>query len=329
MARKLSLLLVVLAVVAAACGGDDAADDTTTTTTAAPETTTTTAAPETTTTTAAPTTTVAPSDVATLRDLIGDASLEATSARFEGTFQFLSDGTAGLPADFTMTFSGAVDNASQSSQIMVDFGEIIGALGEEVPEDLEGLFAEPMEIITIGTTAYVKWGLFSFFTGPGVEWIEFTDQDAGSFVSEFSFGLDSTGSPLDQIEQLAGAGAEVEVVGAETIRGVETTHYRVIADVEALAEELPADEAEELRNAFGEGGLDELEFDIYIGGDGLLYRYAFDIDTTGMQDAEGLEGMRIQFDIYDYNADIVIEAPEGAVSGEELGGLFEGFLGGF
>ncbi len=328
MARRLSFLVAVLALVAAACGGGDTAE--TTTTTAAPDTTTsapdttTTAAPETTTTTA---TTLAPAEIATLGALIGDDSLEATSARFEGTFAFVTDGTAGLPADFAMMFSGAFNAATESSQISVDFGDIIGALGEEVPPEFGGFFSEPMEIITIGTTSYIKWGLFSFFTGTN-DWIEFTDQDPGAFVSEFSFGLDATGSPIDSLEQLADAGAEVEIVGTETIRGVETTHYRVIADVETLAAELPEDEAAELREAFGEGGLDGLEFDIYLA-DGLLYRYAFAIDATGLPDAEGIEGLTVQFDIFDYNEDIVIEAPENAVSGDELGGIFDSFFGNF
>lgn len=327
MARRLSILVAVLALVATACGGGDTADTTTTaapdTTTAAPDTTTT-AAPETTTTTA---TTLAPEEIATFGALIGEESLEATSARFEGTFQFVTDGTAGLPADFAMMFSGAFNTDTESSQISVDFGDIIGALGEEVPPEFGGFFSEPMEIITIGTTSYIKWGLFSFFTGTN-DWIEFTDQDPGAFVSEFSFGLDATGSPIDSIEQLADAGAEVEVVGTETIRGVETTHYLVLADVDTLAAELSEEEAAELREAFGEGGLDGLEFHLYIA-DGLLYRYSFDIDATGLPEAEGIEGLSVQFDIYDYNEDIVIEAPENAVSGDELGGIFDSFFGNF
>ena len=183
-------------------------------------------------------------------------------------------------------------------------------------------------MITIGTTSYIKWGLFSFFTGPGVEWIEFTDEDAGDFVQEFSFGFQGS-SPITQIEQLAGAGAEVIVVGTDTIRGIETTHYAVIVDAESLASTLPEGEAAELREAFGEEGLDQLEFDMYIGDDGLLYRYTFGLDTAGLEGAEGVEGLMVTFDIFDYNADIVIEAPpaELVTSGDELAGLFGGIGG--
>jgi hypothetical protein len=331
MVRKVSLLAAVLALVAAACGGGDEAIDTTvTTTTAAPTTTTTTtttAAP--TTTTAAPTTTTtAAREIDTLGALLSDSNFEATSARYEGVFRFMTDGSDDLPETTEMTLEGAFNTETESSQLSFDFGAVFGALGDELPPGFEGFFSEPMEVITIGTTSYIKWGLFAFFMGPDVEWVEFADQDAGNLLSGFSFGVDGTESPIDQIELLTDAGATVEDLGTETIRGVTTTHFHVTADVEALSEQLPEDEATELIESFGSEGLDSVEFDIYIGETGLLHRYSFNLDATAMPDAAGIEGVEVVFDIFDYNTDIVIEAPENVTPGDELAGLLGGFLGG-
>ena len=120
-------------------------------------------------------------------------------------------------------------------------------------------------------------------------------------------------------------------IGTDDVRGVTTTHYQAILDVEAYARTLSADERAELESDLGDGvGLPEdLVVDLWIGvDDGYIYRYQMDL--TGSTDDPAVESASIVFEIYDYNQDVGIVPPPAneILTEDQLGGLFEGFLDG-
>lgn len=331
MRMRIISLLAVLVLIAAACGGgDDAGTDapssSTTTTVAGQEgSTTTTAATGSTTAAPAESTTQAPTgtDAGALGVLTQaiDDSTEATSARMEGSIEII--GGDEMVGEFMMNFSGAFSDDSNYSFIM-DLSGIAAAAGEEIPPEFADLFGE-MEIRQIGDVSYIKFGLFSMFGVP-TEWVSFPADEGADAVGGFT-GSNPT-NPAEFLEQLEDAKAEVTEVGRETVRGVETTRYRAVFDIDALKEGLSAEELAELEeglpaDAFPSG----MPMEFWIGDDGRIYRYVIDLvgsDVNFDANEEQFERMIMTYEIYDHGADIDIEAPpaDQVTDGSSLGGSF-------
>lgn len=310
------MLVAALALIATACGGETSAETTTTVaadgaTTTVAEITTTTAAPEETTTTASGGGSNAA--LASLQRSMAQSG-EATKGRMEGMISIT--GTADFPGEsFAMTFSGEFDNEAGNFSFIMDLSGMAAQFGEEIPPELADQFGE-MEIRTIGDTSYIRFGLFTMFLGPDVEWV-------ATSVEE---GIDATGgftgttpsNPADFLEFFEEANGTVEDLGEETIRGVKTTHYLVTFDMEELRanatpEQLAEIDAQELP-------LTELPMDLWISDDGLVYKYVIEIDGTeaDVPAEDAFESMIIDFEMFDYGEDIVIEPPEKYTEMDEL-----------
>lgn len=337
------MLIAVFALLVAACGGGEATDagaasGDASTTTAATETTvaettttvavetTTTAVPETTTTTVPETTTTVDGDIVAFSELDSafTKTSEIQSARMEGSIVMV--GIEGLPTgtEFAMPFSGAFDNQTGAFSFTMDLSGIAAAAGEEIPPGFEDLFSE-MEIRTIGDVAYMRFPFFSAFLGVETEWIKIPAEDAGSAAGGFSGGV-SPANPTGSLDAFRNADATVTELGREEVRGVETTRYLVMIDMEKLLANATPEERAELE-AQGPLPFDELPLQLWISDDDLIYRYVMDIsgDSVDVAPGEGFERMTMTFEIYDYGATIEIEEPpaEDVTDAEELGGLFD------
>lgn len=332
---RLLSLLAALTLVVAACGGDDTATETTqaaatdtsapATTSAAPETTMT-EAPATTTTAPATTTTAASSGsseaLAEFQAALSDTAA-AESGRMEGSFAIT--GLEGAPAgtEFTMPFSGAFDNAAGTFSFVLDMSGMASIAGEELPPGFEDLFGE-LEVRQVGDVAYMRFPFFSAFLGVETEWLRMPASEAGDAAG--GFGGVAPSNPGEFLSAFEGADATVEEIGTESVRGVETTHYRITVDTEALLAEATPEQRAELE---AQGPLPSGEFpmDMWIGGDGYVYRYilVFDGTLVEAEPGEGFESMTMTFEMYDYNAPIDIAEPDPSevTDAEDLGGLFE------
>ena len=326
-------LLAAAALVVAACGGEAAVDTTaapdapaTTVTTSAP---TTTAAPETTTTTEAPqatTTTAGPALEASVNPQLRriQAAMvqteEVPSARMIGDISIV--GVEEFDGDIRMTFEGAFDNRTGDSSFAIDLSSIADAMRAQLESESAGgeedefgaAFAElflgmftKFEVRQVGDTVYMNNAFLASFAGEGTEWIaspaEPSDDPAGDFLQ---------GAPTDPSELLdpfkTGNGEVIEI-GPELVRGVETTHYQITYDKQALLEAAPASERAEMAEELEQFG-DEVVVDLWID-DQYLYKILFEIDGTQIDapEGEGFERMTMVYEIYDYGADIVIEPP--------------------
>ncbi|MBT8200962.1 MAG: hypothetical protein KJO36_10620 [Acidimicrobiia bacterium] len=314
-----------MALIASACGGDA---ETNPSTTAVDETTTTTAAAESTTTTVL-------SDPASL-----DTFLSAARASTEESYRFQANitmsGSAmaaeGFPDGIDMQVSASIDPAANSSIVVMDLGDIFGQLGGD---QLEGLsdediaaLSEPIEVITIGTSSWTRMGFFSAMFG--------MDPNAylegeGDVLGVNELGASFT-SPDDFTSMFEESGAEVEDLGTETIRGVETTHLRAVIDGAKMAEQMePAERAE-----FEQVYPSDIEFpiEIWVGkDDGRLYRYLLDMDElllaqTQDADLSGIDRMTMMVEVWDYGSDLGIAPPSAdlIVTEEELAAGFAGGL---
>lgn len=257
---------------------------------------------------------------------------QTESARFDGVISVVGQPGSELPAELELIFSGSYDTATESSEMTMDFAGLFAAMAESDPEAAEGLalfgdlFSEPMQVITIGDQAWVKWGLLAMF---GVEdkWLE-SDAESGASATDMGFG--GAGAPTELLDQLADANADVEELGQETLRGTETTHYRAVVDVAALADDLSAAERAELEAELGASASASTTIEFWIDGDDLLHRMTLVMTDLPEAEAEGMERLEMTYDIYDHGLDPGIEAPpadqivteaELGLSLDDLGGL--------
>ncbi|MDA3041038.1 MAG: hypothetical protein O3C27_16210, partial [Actinomycetota bacterium] len=123
------------------------------------------------------------------------------------------------------------------------------------------------------------------------------------------FGAGSATDPTQFLRQLEDANADIEELGTETVRGVQTTHYRAVVDLAELQATLPPDQAADLEESMG-AGFDTLPMEFWIGDDGLVYRWSTTMDMSGMVDAAGMGSMSMIYEMFDYGQDVGIVAPD-------------------
>lgn len=268
--------------------------------------------------------------------LIADAADEiaaASSSRFSYTMSY-----SGVPEleGGEISGEGEVDNETGAARVRLDMGGLVEQLGGsgELPPGFDGTF----ETITIGTEVYISAALFGPIAGIDAEWvvIDLEDQLGGLGDIGQGQGLD----PEAQLAQLKGI-ADIEEVGSEEVRGVETTHYTGAINMADALAELDDEQRQALAGLYG-GDVDGLgdvtiPVEVFIDGDGLLRRMEqridFDQILPALEDqgsagaAAELEGATLDLTIefFDFGAEVDVEAPEDAVDLTELfGGAFGG-----
>ena len=300
------MLLAMLVLIVTACGGTDTATDpdvedatAETTVASSADDTASTVTTAGTTTTVETTTTVptdrgtASADLEAFRAAAAD-SAAFTSGRFEATMMLA--GQPDLPEGFTLYVDGAFNGTLV--ELRMDMSEALeGAAGTE-GFDLGTLgdFSD-VRFIFDGETAYMRFPVFALM-GVETDWVELPADDAIDTAGFAGIG-DST--PVDGLAAYLEAGGDVETVGTERIRGVDTTHFQVLFDVEDFEEFVGDASVADLRAS----GIEQLPMDVWIGEDGLVYRYA--ISYEGLEEVDLLS---IVYDIFDYGEDVGIELPD-------------------
>ena len=257
-----------------------------------------------------------------------DQSTGAQSGRFEATMTMTPGPEAGIDGDVTIHISGAFA-ANGDSELTMDLSSLMelsmaASDGADFPQEFADVFAEPMQMKVVGDKSYIKWGFFAMFLGTD-KWIEGAADESESMTSGFGFGTDGDG-PLELLDALADANADVETLGQEDVRGVPTTHYRATLDLEALSQDLTADEREELFSDVGELDISDFPIDIWIGEDGNVYRYSIEVDASTVGGSNEFLGMSMTFEMWDHGADVAIEAPpsDEVATDDEIGFNFGG-----
>ncbi len=249
-----------------------------------------------------------------------DPANQANSARFTGSMEISGTGDAGEAVDMSLEFEGAYDLASKSSTMSMDLSSMMEAAAgsDNSIAGMADLMGGPLQLITIGDDAWIQWGLFAMMGVTADQWVEMSPGDVGSLTE----GLGASGptDPTEFLRQLEEANAEIEEVGRETVRGVETTHLKATVELGELAATLPADQAAQLDDVVG-SGIDQLPMEFWIGDDGLIYRWSVTMDMSGVPGVDGSGSLNMVYEIFDYGSDVNIVAPDPSlvVSGAGLG----------
>jgi hypothetical protein len=255
------------------------------------------------------------------RELVRSASTsaEATSGRFAFGM------TMTLPiADEPFSFSGegAFDAASERASFAVDmssFAKLLGGLfaGLAGPNAADAPdFDDPegwkIEVVQDGDVGYLRFPALDGQLPDGKSWIR-ADGDETS-VGGFDFdqlGQFTSSDPRELLESLRAVGSDIETVGSERLRGVETTHYRAVIDpadlAKVAAKEQPRSESL-VDSITSQSGLGEVPVDVWIDAQGLVRKLSMQFSATDPGTSQSSE-VSLAFELWDYGERVEIALP--------------------
>lgn len=223
---------------------------------------------------------------------------EATSA-VDTQKIWLEMEVTGVPemGSMSITAEGAIDNKAGVSHMKMDMGSMFAGLDEmgdgsvDLPDDM-GV----MEMIVDGDTSYVKSSLFSMVGEDSKPWMKMDTEEQGSVTN---------GTPSDPskfLDYLKSTGSEIEELGTEEVRGVETVHIRTVLDTEEVMANAAEDDLDDMQAQLDElgGSFPEIPVEAWVGDDDMVRRLtmSFDFDQLAEEELDGA-GMTITIEMYD------------------------------
>ncbi len=259
-----------------------------------------------------------PTTAPVLDDLaqVADRSAAADSA----SFALRADEKLGAQT-FSVSASGAFDSARDRARVSVDLSSLAKAfagLGSALgaPKGALKGFGDPanwkLELRSHGKQVYISSPLLTQALPAGKTWVsgdlEKLGSEHGVDLGQLG-GLDKT-DPRDLLDLLRAASGGLDTVGTETLRGVETTHYRTTLDAEDIVSQIGKDlddsMAAQITQAIEQSGLDEIPIDVWVDGDSLLRR----LDTTIAAQAGGRSSSStLSLELYDYGKPVDVTPP--------------------
>ena len=201
---------------------------------------------------------------------------------------------------FTLTGDGVTDFVTGDSALTMHFPEIGSEPGGSI------------ETLVVDRVAYVKMpkALFGGPLGDG-KWLKVPNlDDANSALP----GLGQS-DPSQFLAYLETVSAGVTKVGAETIRGVATTHYKASLDPAKAGSrgDVPPSLRDDLSKILQKNGVPfTIPADVWVDNDGLARRIQLKLDLgkmTGVPRETDLPVMTLSIDLYDFGVPVHVVAP--------------------
>ncbi len=238
------------------------------------------------------------------------AEAAATTAQAGGAKVEMRIGFAapGVPAGAEMTARGEIDTRNGDMQMMIDLGALGDALGASAqagePNERE------IEMRVLDKVLYMRMGLLAQMLPGGKRWIRLDTREVGKSLGIDVDQMTQYSDPAKILDFLRASG-NVEEVGRERLKDIDTTRYRATIDVRKIL-----DEQRSSQGAGAAKGLDELldtlgdsaiPADVWIDDDKLVRRMAIKMSMPGQSIAVG-----VQLDLSDYGTEISVKAPPAA-----------------
>jgi hypothetical protein len=165
------------------------------------------------------------------------------------------------------------------------------------------------ETLLDGNIVYLRAPLFALFTGDPETWVRLDLEEAGAEA-----GLDpdqlvptDTG-PTALLQQLRGAAEDVEDLGREQIRGVDTHHLRVTVVSDRAIAQAPEELREQLRSYAEATGLpDSYPMEVWIDDDGLPRRIRTVLEVD--DEVRGAVTQETTLELFDFGGEVELTPP--------------------
>ena len=237
---------------------------------------------------------------------------------------------SGESANDVLTAEDVVAAAARTAEVetyRVSFKGSVRAGGQTVEMDGEGEFAAKGKKGSVSMTSsflgteikldmVMAWPIMymRFPAGadaelpPGKEWVKFDVQKLGKELGvDFNELMQASQSDPSQALAYLQKVADLETVGAEEVRGIETTHFRGVVDMRRVANAYP-----ELQDAVDamirQSGIDRMPVDVWVSADGLVRRMTMTYEDVRSRGAPTTD-MTMEMELYDFGAAVTIEEP--------------------
>jgi hypothetical protein len=245
------------------------------------------------------------------------AASAATTAQAKSAKVAFDTSVAGDGQTLHMTGLGEVDFQNHAASMTFDVGDLLRGSG------LPASANERWTILTQGLVLYMHAPTLAQQLPGGKQWLKL-DVEAVAKSRKVDLGQFrqlTQSDPTQMLAYLRAASGKIEKVGAEKVRGVDTTHYRAEVDLDRVADQAPAS----LRKAFRASiqslerglGTHTIPVDVWVDGDDLVRRLEEHLPVSG--------NGKIDFaiDFYDFGTPVSITPPPAAQTldlGKVLGG---------
>jgi hypothetical protein len=228
---------------------------------------------------------------------------EAGSSRIEFTMAMEAEGRS-----LTMRGEGVFDYSPPIGRMTLDLGNLAELAGGELGNGR-------VEFVLDGAAYYMKFPQVTerFF---GKQWLKIDLEEVGELTGADLGALQQANQNPAQLMQFLRASDDIEELGKEEVRGVETTHYRARVDLDEAAErgaetgELSDEMREQLQAEIermkAQTGLETLPVDVWLDEDNLLRRMQMDLSFAVKG---GQVGLDMTMDFFDFGVDVRVAPP--------------------
>lgn len=232
--------------------------------------------------------------------LAAEKTQEAGSARVWMDMEM--DGPTGAS---TTTGEGVFDMAAEQGQMTMEMDMV------DAPAGTPGLGTT--EAVFDGTVMYMKIPGLSAQLPGSKPWLSVDLQQVGEEVGVDMGALIQAGGsdPTQSLQYLRGASGDVETVGEEEVRGIDTTHYRASISFDKIVEQAPADLRDRLEPTIELlkewAGSDEMPVEVWIDDEGRMVRQRQSFEYAAGPAAG--TSMKMTMEMYDFGVDVDVDIP--------------------
>ena len=170
-----------------------------------------------------------------------------------------------------------------------------------------------MEMILDGSTFYIRMPELADMQSLPTDWVSMDISETAPGFEGLLALSEGQNDPTSSLAYLDGI-TDAEVVGTETVAGVETTHYHGTIDVSEAFHRLGDDADANARKALAQAkqllGDTAMPVDVWIDGDGLLRRMSFRMETAAGANAAFSMEMTMEISEYGIEAELPIPDPD-------------------
>lgn len=222
----------------------------------------------------------------------------------------------GIAKPIEMTGEGAFDNERRLGWMTLD----MSAFAEQLPEpEADGAKTADLKMRQIvdfsdGLVIYMRFPDLLEELQSDKRWVRIDVSKAGRELGlDFDAFMQMGQNPADQLGPLRTVSDDLEEVGSQTIRGVETTHYRGTVDLRKYPELVPEKDRARVRKAVEQMiemmGAATYPVDVWVDDDELVRRMSFEVET---KEPEGTMQMAMTIDLFDFGRPVDVEVPDAA-----------------
>jgi hypothetical protein len=208
------------------------------------------------------------------------------------------------PAGVSLRMAGEVDYEARRGRLSFDLSSL-GLPGGGV-----------VEAVFDGTTVYEKLpaALSGALPGPAATkpWLKIDAEAAGKSIGVGGLGGAQSGDPSRTLDYLRGASDTVTKVGADTVRGTPTTHYKAVLDLQKAASASPSGR-QAIQSLVKLLGFSKLPADIWVDAQGRLRKLHYTTDLSKSRVASSTPGVAgtlgFTLELYDFGVPVQVAIP--------------------